>query len=449
MATSTLNPPSGPGAASSPSSTLTIPPLKPTTHASSSSTNTASHTDTSLRAELAATAATLSTRLANAVPLSSLAPLPPHTPQPTIPLIDLAPSFSASSSSSSNARHEVAQQIRTACLTTGFFQITNHGIPERVCNGILQQARRLFHELSPTQKEKLHMKGNALFRGWEPSDWTSVYVGQDEKKKELKEAFNWGWEPALELDLDKEGKGEEGNGYVELDGKPLDAAQGRGNVWPKEEELPGFFEGIREYYVAVMRLARHLCGLFAIALGLEERYFDGVLGHPGGIGRLIWYPAADGVVDGDAREKDGGDGLNADEEEEQLGLGAHTDYECFTLLLSSSDPGLEILLPPEASGFERPVWVPCPVREGTLTVNIADFLQRWTNGRFKSTVHRVVNQSKAGKERYSVPLFFSINYDAKVKTLPGCEQGEREGGFGEITAGEWVLERLRATREEE
>jgi hypothetical protein len=83
------------------------------------------------------------------------------------------------------------------------------------------------------------------------------------------------------------------------------------------------------------------------------------------------------------------------------------------------------------------------VRSGTLTVNVADFLMRWTNGLYKSTVHRVV--SKPGTPaRYSVPFFFSINYDAEVEALP--ERTVGKSLFRPMKAGEYVLERLKATK---
>ena len=117
--------------------------------------------------------------------------------------------------------------------------------------------------------------------------------------------------------------------------------------------------------------------------------------HPGGIARLLYYPPAKNPRPFDPLAT-----------EEEIGLGAHSDYECFTLLLCSSSPGLEILSP---SGR----WTPAPPVPGSFIVNVADFLMRWTNGVYKSTVHRVVNRSK--EERYSVPFFFSVNYDQIVE----------------------------------
>lgn len=167
---------------------------------------------------------------------------------------------------------------------------------------------------------------------------------------------------------------------------------------------------------------------------LEESYFDGMTTHPGTIARLLYYPP----------QKPRPSALDSAKEADDIGLGAHTDYECFTLLLSDSNPGLEVLSPTPEGASGRPKWISAPAPPNSLTVNIADFFQRWTNGRFRSTVHRVVNRSPE-KERYSVPFFFSVNYDQKVSTLPTSASESGASETEEIQAGPWILERLRAT----
>jgi isopenicillin N synthase-like dioxygenase len=377
--------------------------------------------------EVAASQEHLRSRLAGAL----TSPPPSIAPEslPTVPLIDVGASFTSDPA----AKQQIASQIRSACLTTGFFQISNHGISPGAISGILKQAERFFHDLSPEQKNQLHMKQSPLFRGYEPYDASYVNpddmgkdsseaaAGPEEPLQETKEGFNWGYEPALDP------TGGDGK-YVELDGS-VPSETGQGNLWPNEADLPGFREAVKEYYGQVLQLARHLFRLFALSLGLEETYFDEVMTHPGGIARLLYYKPqpASSITDSNTSK---------------LGLGAHTDYECFTLLLSSTNPGLEILFPPSPLTDNKPVWLPCPVREGTLTVNVADFLMRWTNGLYKSTIHRVV--SKPGSDaRYSVPFFFSINYDADVKPLPEHVAGQSK--YSEMKAGEYILERLRAT----
>jgi len=208
-----------------------------------------------------------------------------------------------------------------------------------------------------------------------------------------------------------------------------------GNVWPDERDLPGFHAAIAAYYGQVLELARHLFRLFALSLDLDEHHFDPLMTHPGGIARLLYYAGQPATPAPGPNERS--------EDQSKLGLGAHTDYECFTLLLNSANPGLEILFPPSPVTGDRPIWRPCPVRPGTLTVNVADFLMRWTNGRYKSTIHRVVSKPGGG-ERYSVPFFFSINYDGEVTALP--ERSVGKSRFLPLKAGEYVLERLRATQ---
>jgi isopenicillin N synthase-like dioxygenase len=145
--------------------------------------------------------------------------------------------------------------------------------------------------------------------------------------------------------------------------------------------------------------------------------------HPGGIARLLYYPPPRRAQPQPPNK-------------EQIGLGAHSDYECFTLLLTSSTPGLEILKP---SGN----WHIAAYEPDAFIVNVADFLMRWTNGLYKSTVHRVVNRST--EARYSVPFFFSVNYDTVVETLPTCLKEGEVSKWKPIRAGEYILERLNAT----
>ncbi|KAF2467847.1 Clavaminate synthase-like protein [Lindgomyces ingoldianus] len=322
-----------------------------------------------------------------------------------IPVIDISPSFSSSLS----ARQSVAAKIRTACTTSGFFYITHHGVSEKARAGILDQAERFVKLLPQCKKEELHIRLSKLGYGWEPGNYTSL-AGD----LETKEAFNFGYEQGLDVTG--------GDGMY----RNLDGSVGCGNVWPKEEDLPGFYEGVREYYGQVLQLARHLFRLFALSLDLPEHHFDHMTTHPGGICRLLYYPPCKHFPSSKRAEGEG----------EEIGLGAHTDYECFTLLHSSSTPGLEILTP--SNSWHRATPLP-----SSFIVNVADFLMRWTNGVYKSTIHRVVNRTD--EERYSVPFFFSVNYDEVVETLPTCLNDGEKSSYPPIRAGEYILERLNTT----
>lgn len=147
-----------------------------------------------------------------------------------IPIIDLSPSFSSDLAD----RQAVAAKIRKACTKSGFFYIANHGVSAKTRSGIIEQSKRFYDILSEQQKEELHIKKSKLGLGWEPSEYTSI-AGD----KERKEGFNFSYEEAL----DPTG----GDGlYTNLDG-----TKHCGNMWPKDEDLPGFHAAVKDYYGAV------------------------------------------------------------------------------------------------------------------------------------------------------------------------------------------------------
>ena len=152
----------------------------------------------------------------------------------SIPVIDLSPSFS----SSLPARQAVAEEIHKACTTVGFFYITGHGL-ENTCSETIKLAKRFFTELSDEGKEKIHMKNSKYFRGYEPPDYTTINnLDIEAVGKETKESFSWGYEAGLDS------TGGDGK-YVELDGSKPD---GNANLWPGDDEVPEFYNGIADYY---------------------------------------------------------------------------------------------------------------------------------------------------------------------------------------------------------
>lgn len=178
------------------------------------------------------------------------------------------------------------------------------------------------------------------------------------------------------------------------------------NQWP---ELEGFQDTVNAYYEAVFDLGRHLLQGFARALGQEETFFDSFVTCPPSQLRLLHYP------------------FNPDAQDSQ-GIGAHTDYECFTLLLPTA-PGLEVM-----NGAGE--WIDVPLLPDAYVVNIGDMMEVWTNGRFVATSHRV---RKVKEERYSFPLFFACDYDTVVAPLPQLLEGDEAPRFEPIRAGDHLL----------
>jgi isopenicillin N synthase-like dioxygenase len=152
---------------------------------------------------------------------------------------------------------------------------------------------------------------------------------------------------------------------------------------------------VGSYYTAVFDLGRVLLRGFAMAIGEEPTFFDRYVTKPPSQLRLIHYPFDSSADD-------------------RPGIGAHTDYECFTLLRSTS-PGLEVM-----NGAGE--WIDAPPVPGAYVVNIGDMMEIWTNGEFVATSHRV---RKVSEERYSFPLFFAADYDTVVAPLPRFANGEK------------------------
>jgi len=127
---------------------------------------------------------------------------------------------------------------------------------------------------------------------------------------------------------------------------------------------------------------------------------------------------------------------NIDVDGRRIGIGAHTDYECFTLLWQDAVGGLQVQ---NTEGN----WIEAVHIPGTLVVNLGDQFARWTNDVFKSTVHRAINVS--GADRYSIPLFFGTDYDVRLEPIPTCISPDTPAKYEVVTAGEYVKSRLEAT----
>jgi len=177
------------------------------------------------------------------------------------------------------------------------------------------------------------------------------------------------------------------------------------NPWPP---IVGFRDQVMAYYHAVFAVGRALMRGFALALGEAPDFFDPYLKKPPSQLRLIHYPF----------NPDAGNAM---------GIGAHTDYECLTLLHSTAR-GLEVL---NSAGQ----WVEAPPIPGALLINIGDMLEIWTNGEFAATSHRV---RPVAEDRFSFPLFFSVDYHTRVAPLARFVTPERPARAG-LIAGEHLF----------
>jgi len=221
---------------------------------------------------------------------------------------------------------------------------------------------------------------------------------------DLHESFQFGWE----------GLANDGSSRREEIRGPLMSA----NLWPDDAKAPRFRQAILKYYHAAVDLGRLLFPIFASALDLPEDYFEDKTQRSAAIMNLIRYPPQ-----------------TSDMDERIIGIGAHTDWQCFTILWQ--EPGIQALQVLNSDNE----WVGVPPDEGTLVINLGDQFARWTNDVFRSTLHRVYNRS--ARDRYSMPLFFGTDYNVKLEPIPSCVSEARPPKFEVVTAGEYVKSRFQ------
>jgi isopenicillin N synthase-like dioxygenase len=311
----------------------------------------------------------------------------------SIPIIDIADL----DHTDLDKRVAVAAQIKDACERVGFFYVRNHGIGEKLLNEVYSAAREFF-ALPAEEKLIVDITKSNRHRGYCAMGVLQADVNNPDAF-DRQEAY----EVSVELP-------ENDQDYIA--GNPMYGP----NLWP--DHPPAFRTQTSAYVNEMIRLGNHLFRGFALALGLDEHWFDDKVTKPMAQLRVIRYPPQEpGPID-----------------PKTIGIGAHTDYECFTIL-SQSAPGLQVQ---NASGQ----WVEAPPIEGALLINIGDCMERWTNDQFRSTLHRVINRS--GRERYSLAFFYGANYHAVVECLPVCLNDDRPAKYPPVRAGEWTIRNIQA-----
>ena len=318
-------------------------------------------------------------------------------PFSVIPTINIGSLFGEDS----DARRATADEIGRACETVGFFYIKNHGVPQALIDATYAWSRQ-FHASPTALKQTVHVSHSPGTRGWIPVSsedddgdpetyrLTEPASGDDYMvKPRLYAAFD----TALEI-------AEDDPDY--LAGNIMLVP----NQWP--DWMPGFKEGVQDYYAAVTATGHKLFEAFAMALGLPDDFFLKLVSKAPSQLRLLHYPPNDLPMNNT-----------------NLGIVAHSDFECFTIL-NQTAPGLQVMNAADE-------WVAAPPIEGTFIVNIGDLMEGWTNGRFKATQHRVVN---TGKERYSMPLFFCVDYHTPIEPLPHLVSDENPPRYNRIIAGD-------------
>ncbi len=291
-------------------------------------------------------------------------------------------------------RGEGLAALHEACSGIGFFYVA-HDVPEALIEAAAGQARRFF-TLPLEQRMAVSLAHSRCNRGYEAMRSQRLEPGTP---PDLKEGFYIGDDLPEDHPRVRAGYFNQGP-----------------NQWPPG--LPGFRPAMEAYFAALTGLAVRLMRAMAGALGLPPGHFAAFCKEPMSVLRLLHYPPQP-----------------PDPQPGEKGCGAHTDWGCLTLLWQDAAGGLQV-----RAGAD---WLDAPPVPGTFVVNIADMFARWTNGRYRSTLHRVVNVS--GRDRISMPFFFEGNPGHPVTALPGCVPAGEAPRYPPTTVSEHLRGMYRQT----
>jgi isopenicillin N synthase-like dioxygenase len=311
---------------------------------------------------------------------------------PYIPSLDLGSYINGNE----EQRRKFSDELGRAFNDSGFVTITNHGVDQALIDKLYKNIQAMFN-LSPEQKkqyEKIELAGQ---RGYtSPGKETA----KGAKTADLKEFWQIGQEVS---DNDPVKYEYPDNEYL--------------------EEIPEFNEVTREIYQRLETNGKHLLRAIATYLDLPVNYFDEYVHNGNSILRGIHYfPIEDP------------DSLPAD----AVRAGAHEDINLITLLIGASADGLQVLT-------RSNEWLPIKAGHTDIVVNVGDMLQRLTNNKLRSTTHRVVNPPPElmKTSRFSVPFFLHPRATMNLACLDSCIDSEHPKAYEDMTAGEYLDERLR------
>ncbi|MFK8024143.1 MAG: isopenicillin N synthase family dioxygenase [Ilumatobacter sp.] len=301
-------------------------------------------------------------------------------------------------------RAVVADRVDRASADVGFFSIVGHGVPAETIERA-HEAALAFFDLPLDDRMAAAKPHPAAPYGYAPFSAEALNASLGGVAvPDLKETFNVGpLEPPPRA-------------LHEMD-DPDERDVWSPSVWPSA--MPELRIALTEYYAAMAELSATLMDVFSIALGQGDGGFDGFIGHHSSALRLAHYPPMDEPpAEGSFR------------------AGAHTDYGTLTILRLDAEPGLQVERSPGQ-------WVDVEAPDGALVINLGDLMQRWSNDRWRSTMHRVVvPEGRHDRRRLTMPFFHNANWDALVEciVLDGAEPR-----YGPVSAGRHLISKFRST----
>ena len=310
-----------------------------------------------------------------------------------IPIIDLAKSYD-----NLTYRRKLARQIDEICQNIGFFIVTGHSIDEQIQHDMMKISREFFHLPLSIKREITGSKDYPY--GYNGLNDENLSLGYDKSSSslllsDLKESFSIGPEHEQKI------------------------------RWPtKPVTMPSIW---LNYYQECHRLSQHLYRLFALALNLDEHWFDNKIDTHRSALRSLYYPSFSSALPSN-----------------QFRSSAHTDYGSFTILKQDSVQGLQA-----QNRFDEK-WIDVPFVENSFVINLGDLMSRWTNDCWRSTPHRVIaptntSENNSYPSRQSVAFFCQINPDEIVTCIPTCASKDRPSKYPPIKSWDLIMQKYLAS----
>ena len=307
----------------------------------------------------------------------------------SIPVVDLSEFLSGDETLKKN----FVQKLGSAYETVGFVSVKNHGLPDALIAEIYQYVQEFF-SLPTEEKKKYEIPELAGQRGF-------TSFGKEHAKgsdaPDLKEFFQFG--------------------------QLVEAGDPMKEIYPDNvqvKEIPKFNPTLEKAYRSYEKTGKALLQAIALYLGLDEFYFDSYIDKGNSILRCIHYPPIKQAPKNAMRAEQ------------------HEDINLITLLVGASADGLEIL-------NKKDEWIGVTALPEQIVVNVGDMLQRLTNNKLRSSTHRVVNPPVAlwGNPRFSMPFFLHPKSEMSLACLDDCINEAHPKAYPDVTAGEYLDERLR------
>lgn len=324
----------------------------------------------------------------------------------SLPVVDLTP-FATGEPLPTPAAVSIASRLDRDLCDVGFFTVVGHGVPDSLRRAYFE-AMRTFFALPVADKEAISIGRSTCHRGYVGVGAESLdgAIGGDEdaigtaSAGDLKESLDTGIEhPPDHPEV--------------VAGTPLFGP----NQLP---DIPGFRDVLDAYRSAATETVRRVQRVLALGLGLPPQFFEDLPGENMYHLRLVRYPALP----------------DRPTEPGRWGCGAHTDYGSVTVLATDGTAGLQVR---RRDG----VWIDVDPPADRFVVNLGDLMTIWTNDRWMSNPHRVVNP--LGADRYSSALFVEPDFHARVETLPSCRSADGSSRHAPVTVGPYLLSRFDGT----